>query len=352
MVKKSKTGSLAAGARRLTLETRKAASVTRNTRPTSDDWFRLGELAANVDLVIDGEEPHNRLLGLLAGLSPAPAADATISKLAVKMLGRAAPAPGAPAASVGITLDDIAGRICETLPGAHDLGGDRQERLERLTSRLPELPAYAWLTRQENYRKALAVMRGNRVHANYRVDTAEYRLLSVICDGLAAYHAITSVDGLVRYPKSKEIERVAKQAENVRRFFEENTGLFFGAVQNWGALRGADAAAEELARLAKEYTRPANQMTKMRRELSGRFLRGLVTSFGEVSVTLMERLCGLIDYPVSIPNIHAMVRQHGLGKQATPKQDPVAPAPSEQESENDAEIRRSAGLWGGLVSRK
>lgn len=329
---------------------RNALHTTQPSVPLFADWQALQTVAAQVeDIVSDAPDmPTPSIVGGLLGFNAqgpqAPPDAPRLSRLGARV---AAGPIGYSWGAIGQGVAPLYIDACDALPGVHNLGHNRHERMANLRQKLPELPAYAWLLRQEGYRQAVACLGRGRIGEAFKGDLAEFQLLQVLAPVMAQHQMFVAHSGALRYPTPGQARKALSEAESLQRFFRGNAAISLDPQCDWQASAGIDSAVKELRRLVANYKKTPGLLTDLKMRTMDRLICGLAQRFGDTSTTLIGHLLRLIDYKPDGSNIRARYQSLGLSEQGKPRE-PIAPAPAEAMNDAGAGL----GMWAGLTRAK
>ncbi len=286
--------------------------MTNVVKPTHRDWEDLELIVENVEMIVCDayERTSSNFTGGLLSLFPEPELPETASKLS----------------TTSLLSRHTVERILNVLPGSDNLGVNRSERVNALTLRLKELPAYLWLARQSSYRDALALIRkkasevktkesigdaiadAHRRQQGYAKDTSEYLLLKTFLPALILFSIYKSNAITPPYPTKAEMEKALSNAKQLSKFLNER----FMVKQVIEVSPFLDKALASFVLAAKEkvndYTKPKADDTLNARLYMERVIKGCWAAFGECSPTLVTHLSRLVDYEIDASDLSKKIK--------------------------------------------
>jgi hypothetical protein len=322
--------------------------------PDWREWLRFVSVLSALDWIVEDERlPTDGLslapgtFGLLgawpwAGPQPAEPPIARRSKLGAEVAGKTA--VGLERDPITGCIDDWALSLCEKLPGVHNLGEDREARLHNLSTLMRHnMPAYSWLWSKRSgpggwpLRDALTAMRGGRVEGDFSGDLLEWRLLQAIAPVLRDYFGAQQTG--VRFASKAEVKAAHEHAVALSSLLSGT--VIPGATMKPGAGIDVLLIAQELQRALSRFTKQPDQQVGFQKRAMLDMGRALVGAFGFASSTLLEHLCGLIDYSIKANNIRKFLVEAGIAEPAESgkRDEPVVPV---------LDKTRPASPWDGL----
>jgi hypothetical protein len=264
--------------------------------PTADDWSKLATVLGMIEWIVEDslyvrEVPRQVTgTGLLgsANLPPSQIEPAREESRRSKLKNWP---PGAPY--------DALVELLRILPGIDDIGGNPADRATILHKRIMQMPAAAWLLKQEAFKKSLKTARS--VHKPNRTNEEkiwlEFRLLRAIRTPLFEYQVLTAGGVEPAYPTSEKLSSAAGHARQLQTFLRQNYGLFTGSEGlPWKLNQEAEHLASRLSALATNYQKPRSDSPLLQRQYMEAVSLALKEQFGTCSATVLQHLCALVDY--------------------------------------------------------
>ena len=257
-------------------------------QPTYNDWEELAVIVDNVERIVsDGE---NRLMSLLRG----------------GLLGDPVPVASSPNRRSVLSYDILNARqapkadlerIMRVLPGADDLGVSRSQRIARLTGRMSEIKAFAWLNGHSEFGDAIRTVDRLAQHGGaYAKDTRLFLLLGVVIKPLRILIIRKTEQRPPMYPTKLEFEKAYRQTLALGKFIDTHKPIY-GLVNVPIALEDSIAEFAVALKIAlPTYRKPKNDGLLIEREYRDRLIQLLFSSFGECSRTILGHLLALVGY--------------------------------------------------------
>lgn len=324
--------------------------------PLARDWWNLAAICRNVDCIVDDEPtvPEGARVGLLARIGRVVRGDGQDEPLRSVLGARMAEKgvslgwwPFTQPASAGLPFPDSDDGLCAILPGVHNLGHSRAERIKALRVLLANLPAYKWLTGHASgaYRGALSKM-GSRVLRrlvpSFASDVAEFRLVAALCDPLATYLLYSKNPELAKYPKVDDVANALKAAREARSLFLKFPAVYQLSGVTLEAREGIDAFVRDMEELEAKYKKkPGDGEVDAKSKAVQGFARGMREQLGGTTPAVLCILAKLVDYSIPEDRAVRLVQQmDGTKPTPRPKVDRSPKLPAEP-----------VGVWSGLGAR-